>query len=88
MKVGLDGFNTMHGHSKSHCVGYGHKVTRQYQDKVIPYLEDLCIIIVDNVVDGGGAQSHADVENNHCDRDVEVQETWMWEEMIGVVGTG
>ncbi|ERM96888.1 hypothetical protein AMTR_s00074p00037630 [Amborella trichopoda] len=68
------------------CV-MGHKEARLFQDKVVPYWEDLCIIIGGDMADGGGAQSHADVENNHLNREEEVQETSMHEERIGVVGT-
>ncbi|ERM96907.1 hypothetical protein AMTR_s00074p00105290 [Amborella trichopoda] len=40
-----------------------------------------------DVADGGGAQSHTDVKNDHLDREAEVQETWTQEETVGVVST-
>ncbi|ERM98436.1 hypothetical protein AMTR_s00072p00127880 [Amborella trichopoda] len=46
------------------------------------YLQ-ICVIIGDDVSDGGGAQSHADVENNNLNGEEEVQETSMHEERIG-----
>ncbi|KAL4191206.1 hypothetical protein AMTRI_Chr07g79500 [Amborella trichopoda] len=56
-----------HAHSRSHCVGC-----------IL-----ICVIIGDDVSDGGGAQSHADVENNNLNGEEEVQETSMHEERIG-----